>query len=410
MRTSSKKNRKKIETSGKFDWRYLLFFLSGFFVAALFFILTGNNHASVRPAGKREGGNSPSSWQKWEYAIIKLQRPDDTFPNQDIKPMPIVWYFAQQSPEEVEQIIKSCDLDPVLEKTLLDKNRWKQEGGRVALTVPAEAVRNLPIEARKKIYSILKKDPSNFFHFNPFRVPVNELDEWLATSGLSPENQRIFREVSWQEGDTIFFYDYQLFEHIITNPQEKKSVAKALSQVPALLMNLKVTPETDVDAVVKYFEPGGRGREMKPFLESLKRLPEGRQVNVAFFLPTFARLRLYTYPKFEAGRKPYDCFYSAMNFFNEVPDERFLDANFIQQTLQTHYYIVGTNYSFGDLIMLLEDGVKAIHMCVYIADGVVFTKNGGHDLQPWILMRLQDMLKIYQTDRRLTTIVYRRKH
>ncbi|MGB9603467.1 MAG: hypothetical protein ACPMAG_11820, partial [Limisphaerales bacterium] len=348
-------------------------------------------------------------WQKWEYTTIKLERPEDTFPPVEIKPLDIYWFFPNHNENDVEQLFKNCNLDPVLEKSLLEKTRWKNQPNGVLVSPTPESVKDLPLEARRKIYSILKKDQSNFFHFNPFRLPANELDEWLANSGLSPENQQLFRKISWREGDYIVFYDYQLFEHIVNNPTEKRQVARALSQIPALMMNLRVTPQTDVDAVVKYFEKG-RGREIKSFLESLKRLPEGRSVNVAFFLPPFARLRLYTYPRLSPGKKPYDCFYSAMNFFNDTPDDRFLDPDYIQEVLHSQYFNAGTNYTFGDLLLLLEDGNKAIHMCVYIADNVVFTKNGAQDLQPWILMKIPDMLKIYQTDKPLQIVAYRRKN
>lgn len=413
MKTVNKKRAKNnnIKVSGKLDWRYLLFFIAGVLVTFLFYSLFGSNggaNLKANPTEQKLNVDSGSDWQKWEYTTIKLERPEDTFPPMEIKPMDILWLFPNKTENDVEQLFKSCNLDPVLEKSLLDKSRWKNEPAGIVVSPTAESVKDLPLEARRKIYSILRKDQSNFFHFNPFRILPGELDEWLANSGLSPENQELFRKVCWREGEYILFFDYQLLEHIITNPAEKRRVARALSQIPALMMNLKVTPQTDVDAVVKYFEKG-RGRDMKSFLESLKRLPEGRSVNVAFFLPPFARLRLYTYPMLTPGQKPYDCFYSGMNFFNETPDDRFLNSDYIQQVLHKQYYNVGTNYTFGDLLLLLEDGNKAIHMCVYIADNVVFTKNGAQDLQPWILMKIPDMLKIYQTDKPLQILAYRRK-
>ncbi len=413
MRTLNKKRTKNnsANASGKLDWRYLLFFLAGVIVTLLFYSLLGNNISSSKTLSivQNIGDTSQRDWQKWEYTTIKLERPEDTFPPVEIKPLDIYWFFPNHNENDVEQLFKNCNLDPVLEKSLLEKTRWKNQPNGVLVSPTPESVKDLPLEARRKIYSILKKDQSNFFHFNPFRLPANELDEWLANSGLSPENQQLFRKISWREGDYIVFYDYQLFEHIVNNPTEKRQVARALSQIPALMMNLRVTPQTDVDAVVKYFEKG-RGREMKSFLESLKRLPEGRSVNVAFFLPPFARLRLYTYPRLSPGKKPYDCFYSAMNFFNDTPDDRFLDPDYIQEVLHSQYFNAGTNYTFGDLLLLLEDGNKAIHMCVYIADNVVFTKNGAQDLQPWILMKIPDMLKIYQTDKPLQIVAYRRKN
>lgn len=401
------KKKKNIAVSGIIDWRYFLFFFLGITVATLFFLFSGSNPSNLKSI--IETADSSTNWQKWEYTTIKLERPDDTFPPMDVKPLDIIWIFENKTANDVEQLIKSCNLDPLLEKSLLDKSRWKIELSGTIMSPTPEAVKNLPLEARQKIYSVLRKSPANFFHYNPFRLSADDLDEWLSNSGLSPENQMLFRQISWKEGNVVLFYDFQLFEHIIKNPQEKRAVAKSLSQIPALLMKLKITPQTDVDAVVKYFEKGG-GLEMRSFLESLKKLPNGSSINVSFLFPSFARIRLYTYPKYQEGKKPYDCFYSAMNFFNRPPDDRFLDGDYIQQVLHSQYYNAGTNYIFGDLIMLIEEDNKAIHMCVYIADNVVFTKNGAQELQPWILMKLPDMLKIYQTNKPLKIVAYRKRN
>lgn len=401
------KKKKNTAVRGIIDWRYFLFFFLGITVATLFFIFSGSNLPGLKSI--IETPDSSTNWQKWEYTTIKLERPDDTFPPMDIKPLDILWIFEQKTASDVEQLIKSCNLDPVLEKSLLDKSRWKIELSGTMVSPTPEAVKNLPLEARQKIYSVLRNNPANFFHYNPFRLSADDVDDWLSNSGLSPENQMLFRHISWKEGNVILFYDFQLFEHIVKNPQEKRAVAKSLSQIPALLMNLKITPQTDIDTVVKYFKKGGSGPEMRSFLESLKKLPNGKSISVSFLLPSFAKIRLYTYSKYQEGKKPYDCFYSAMNFFNNTPDDRFLDGDYIQQVLHSQYYNVGTNYTYGDLIMLIEEDNKAIHMCVYIADDVVFTKNGAQDLQPWILMKLPDMLKIYQTNKPLKIVAYRKR-
>jgi hypothetical protein len=70
---------------------------------------------------------------------------------------------------------------------------------------------------------------------------------------------------------------------------------------------------------------------------------------------------------------------------------------------------VPTNWIYGDLILLVNQGSIAIHMCVYIADQVVFTKNGVDIHQPWVLMRLADMLRCYDLDQPFRVVAYRRK-
>jgi hypothetical protein len=51
----------------------------------------------------------------------------------------------------------------------------------------------------------------------------------------------------------------------------------------------------------------------------------------------------------------------------------------------------------------------ALHSCVYLADDLVFTKNGDNLLTPWILVRISDLKQVYFSDRDGTVQAYRRK-
>lgn len=50
---------------------------------------------------------------------------------------------------------------------------------------------------------------------------------------------------------------------------------------------------------------------------------------------------------------------------------------------------------FGDLLVISEEGEegskKISHICVYLADDLVYTKNSAHLMTPWILSRLRDV-------------------
>lgn len=143
----------------------------------------------------------------------------------------------------------------------------------------------------------------------------------------------------------------------------------------------------------------------------MSRVPEGATINLSYFLPPFARLRLYTYPNPRDTNVVHeDCFWSAMNFFNATPDDRFFDPEDIQKVLRSDYARVpdGTK-RFGDVLLLLGKNNQALHMCVYLADDVEFTKNGANMQQPWVLMKLPEMLGEYQTEKPFEIITYRRK-
>ena len=67
----------------------------------------------------------------------------------------------------------------------------------------------------------------------------------------------------------------------------------------------------------------------------------------------------------------------------------------------------------GDVMFLATPNDAVIHAAVYIADDIVFTKNGESYTQPWILMHMEDMMDTYAVKHPhsgpLKTLVYRRK-
>ena len=98
-----------------------------------------------------------------------------------------------------------------------------------------------------------------------------------------------------------------------------------------------------------------------------------------------------------------------MNIFNSEPDNRFFDSNHIRKVLATEYSRVEGTREFGDLILLHDRTGQALHQCVFIADDVVFTKNGAGVLSPWVLQKLSNMMAQYPSDKPLHQVVYRRK-
>jgi hypothetical protein len=99
-----------------------------------------------------------------------------------------------------------------------------------------------------------------------------------------------------------------------------------------------------------------------------------------------------------------------MNFFNEIPDNRFSDPKYTVSYLLSNYYRIAKPTAYGDRIFLLDKNGNAIHSAVYLADDIVFTKNGNNYTQPWMLMHLKDLLAEYATDEAPAIAVYRDKN
>jgi hypothetical protein len=215
----------------------------------------------------------------------------------------------------------------------------------------------------------------------------------------------------YPRGDALCFSDLLPLLQDIPDENDRLQTVKALSHQSAILMGIRVWPDSDIDKILNYWDaPGVREVDVRPFLESLKREPNGGTVSILYFLPPFARQRLYTNPlPSQPGDPVMDCHWSTMNFFNEKPDNGFSDPTYTVQFLLTHFYRIGTPSKYGDRIFLMNSHGDAIHSAVYLADDIVFTKNGAGSDQPWMLMHLKDMLAKYSVDGPPALFVYRNK-
>ena len=84
-----------------------------------------------------------------------------------------------------------------------------------------------------------------------------------------------------------------------------------------------------------------------------------------------------------------------MNFFNATPNTNFFDRAYTSKVLETDYVPIQMEPTFGDVVALANAAGEIFHTCVYIAEDFVFTKNGVDPEQPWVLMKMADMLMLY---------------
>jgi hypothetical protein len=99
-----------------------------------------------------------------------------------------------------------------------------------------------------------------------------------------------------------------------------------------------------------------------------------------------------------------------LNFFNETPDDRFADPDYALSYLDEHYYEVAKPTRYGDLIFFLNGKGKPVHSAVFIADDIVFTKGGNDYTDPWMLMRLKNLIAAYSLSDTTRVAVYRNKN
>lgn len=352
--------------------------------------------------------NTPP-WGQIEYVPIALDRPEDYFTNDLKEAAKTVWVFRNHTEQQLEALFSALNLDAAARSYLTNRAHWEMLPRAIRLSPPPEVVMSLGPDSRRQLYELLAHNPENWAQAMPFRFRADGFDDWFADCGLPKSKIELVRKLTYAERGNLCFADAVAFSQLST-AEETRCLIKGLWRVSTFVMKVRIDPKTDVEELMKYWGTFGSGRAYKPLIESMSRVPEGSALNISYFLPPFARLRLYTYPDpRDTNIIRQDCFWSAMNFFNTTPDNGFFKPERTRQVLKSDYARVGDgSRRFGDLLLLLSTNDEALHMCVYLADDVVFTKNGANMQQPWVLMRLPEMLGHYEAEKPYQIIVYRR--
>lgn len=306
------------------------------------------------------------------------------------------WFFPGHSRDGVLALLARAGIAREALATL-PADAWLPRPDGVALRVPLPMVMDLSRSAREAIYPVLAQSRENLSHHEPLIMVEAHLDERLRTSGLSADVQQTFRRLLYRSRGELVFADYLPMLAWLRDDAARLRFSATLVRKSTLLARLRIGPASDLDAIVRYWNAGRRAEPMRPLLEALARVPGGADIGIENLLPPFARRRLFTYPDpHRPSELMGDCFWSALNFFNDAPDARFHDLTVVRETLERDYRSVEGAPRFGDLVVLFAERDRSpVHAAVYVADGVVFTKNGGALVQPWVLTEQAQMERHY---------------
>ena len=99
-----------------------------------------------------------------------------------------------------------------------------------------------------------------------------------------------------------------------------------------------------------------------------------------------------------------------MNFFNSEPLERLAEPPLATAYTLENFVEVPKADQLGDVLFFMDRKTgNTFHSCVYIADDIVFTKNGRSRLSPWLLMGLGELRELYGIYQQTDVVAYRMK-
>lgn len=349
--------------------------------------------STARRASEQRSG----PWGRLELSTIRIEVPDDYVFLPTARASAVRWAFPASDAAAARALARGAGLTEA-ELATLDGAGWRKAGG-LASTQPSLAlVLSLRPDVRARLYALLSSEPTNEHLVDPIWFRDGQVDEVLAGSKLRTTTVDLIKRLLYPGRDgLLLFTDFVPASQAVSDERERHELLRTLSRKRAVLARLVTERNAPLERIVSFWSEGGREQEVGPLLEALQR--EGRgAINVLALLPRYARDRLYTHPvpsTDPAARAP-DCFYSALNFFNDTPDERFHDPAVVSATLKRDYFPVEAPTRLGDLVLLVRPDGSVAHAANWVADGVVFTKNGGSFTQPWILMRLDELLATYR--------------
>ena len=349
----------------------------------------------------------PGPWGDIEYSRVVMEPPAEfagTYAEPD--PEPLRWVFPGHSRDQVSLLFESAKLTSNQWDEIQTRAEWRLGSGVTTVYPSREWVLGLRPESRSVIYDVLadyEENPAQHFALC-YRAEL--MDEWLGNAGLQPATLELIHHLLFKKDGAVFLSDVKLAMTQVPDPAERLRLAKVLYRQSTLLVKLRVRPTSDLTELVSYWSRGGRMKDVKPLLESLPKLPQGFRIDIEHLLPKFARIYINTYSRPNIDSR-HDCHWTSLNFFNLDPLESYADREQAAAAFMSDYYPIAGNPLLGDILVLITPQGKAIHSCVFIADNIVFTKNGLTSCAPWVLMELNDVLAFYAQQEPFRVVTYR---
>jgi len=343
---------------------------------------------------------------------IQLERPAEYLNAEVASPKPETWSFDGLQPETAKALLAEYGLSAEQVDAAFAPGSFGADGSGTTLKPTMGFLLSLPPDTRSRLYAALAGRGVNTYFDYPYIFPGETVESIYADARLHPDDAALLRRLVYPNGSARQLSDYSALLCQVPTLERRVALSQAISRQSAVLVRLVINPDSDIDKIAGYWGnvPNMRFTDIRPLLESLKQQPEGGNISLLYLLPKFARDRLYTFPlPPQPGDPVMDCHWTTFNFSNETPDNRFNDPAYVLQFIQKNYYQIAAPSQYGDILLLMNNRDEIKHSAVFLADDLVFTKNGNNYSQPWMLMRIPDLLATYPSKPPMSVVYMRRK-
>lgn len=351
-------------------------------------------------------------WGQLHVQDITIEQPTEYVSFESTELRKTEWFFGACNASQTGNILRASGISDNEVATFLHKDVTSSVDAGTTIAPTDKMILGLNAEVRAKLYRELARWPENKLYAAPYHLTDEPIEAIFASKNLPTEIIALIRSLTFQRGGITCFSDVNLVLNRLSSAEQKIKLLQALTFQKATLVQVHIDDQTDIDELLGYWGevPDVRSKDLRPLLESIQKTPRGFNLSLLYFLPPFARERLFTFPfPSKPGDTKMDCHWTALNFFNDTTDDRYQDTAYSSAYVNENFYQIGAATQFGDLIFLRNSSGAIVHSAVHIADDIVFTKNGINYAQPWILMRMNNLTAVYTQEKPPEVIYYRRK-
>lgn len=356
---------------------------------------------------------NPGPWGKLRCFYIYLEAPNsivEDFPLPGPRPR---WSLPESTEAQLPKYFKDVGLPESFREALMNPANQAKSGGMIHLFPPITDLEAMTPAMRELVYGELRKYPINEYHADPVYITTDTVEEFYRSSKLRPALIAKIRQMTYRQGDCLVFSDPSAVMSYTDSEAEARLLFKTLTRTRSLMVHIELPVGTDLQPLLKYWSLGLgiRLKDIEPIMQSILDTQGVDRLALTHLLPALPRKVLYTYPSEDFSREGIqpDCHWTSLNFFNYTPQNYLLSERLATSAVLQRFTPVKPPYLYGDILFYLSEKGDAVHSCIYLADDMVFTKNGRNAFQPWVILTLKDLNKVYMHGTTKTIQGYRHK-
>ncbi len=387
--------------------RDLVLGLAGAALAASSIALFGRgpHPTSTEGEARREApSNVTAPWGELDKVPVTFQPPIEHVEPSFCPAAPPRWHFPNTTRAGVDAELAGHGVRDDVRASLVASTSCDEASHTCVVEPSRDVVLGLSPEVRGALYRDLAASEENTQH-DPFTRRRERVAEWAKAAELRPGTIEALERLLYFDGDVAEFADSATLCATLDDG-ERVRLARGLVRTPSLIVHLRVRPDTDREALLGYWGRGRRRDVVGPLLDAAARAKTGATISVVSLLPPLGRARIHTYPV--PGEPPYNCWWTALNFWSDHPDDAFMSPKVALASLARDYDETPLDAArFGDLVVFEDADGTPLHVAVHIADDVYLTKNGHSPGRPWTFGTLDDLRVVYPATQKLRA--YRRR-